>query len=40
MIFAEFGKPADDRQLPDWVIKWAADTALPKGRQPAPSTWS
>lgn len=40
MIFAEFGKPNDDRQLPDWVLKWAADTALPKGRQPAPSTWS
>lgn len=40
MIFAEFGKPTETRTLPAWVLKWAADTALPKGRQPAPSTWS
>jgi hypothetical protein len=25
--------------LPDWVKRWAADSALPKGKEPAPSTW-
>ena len=25
--------------LPDWVRRWAADTALPKGKEEAPSTW-
>ena len=27
-------------QLPDWVKRWAADTALPKGKEPAPSNWT
>lgn len=25
--------------LPDWVRQWAADTALPKGKEPAESIW-
>jgi hypothetical protein len=25
--------------LPEWVKRWAADSALPKGKEPAPSTW-
>ena len=25
--------------LPDWVVQWNADTALPKGKEPAPSNW-
>jgi acyl-CoA thioesterase FadM len=26
-------------QLPEWVKDWAAKTALPKGKEPAPSVW-
>ncbi|MEN9715573.1 MAG: hypothetical protein RJA35_1040 [Actinomycetota bacterium] len=40
MVLAEFGDPADGREVPEWVLKWAKDTALPKGKQPAPSVWS
>lgn len=25
--------------LPEWVKTWAAQTALPKGKEPAPSVW-
>mgnify|MGYP002144339972 CR=1 FL=1 len=25
--------------LPSWVKQWAADSALPKGKEPAPSEW-
>lgn len=25
--------------LPEWVKRWAADTSLPKGKEPAPSLW-
>lgn len=25
--------------LPEWVKQWAADTSLPKGKEPAPSNW-
>ncbi|MEN9969877.1 MAG: hypothetical protein RLZZ229_85 [Actinomycetota bacterium] len=25
--------------LPDWVKRWGADSALPKGKEPAPSNW-
>ena len=25
--------------LPAWVVKWNADSALPKGKEPAPSHW-
>jgi acyl-CoA thioesterase FadM len=28
-----------DPVLPDWVKRWAADSALPKGKEPAPSLW-
>ncbi len=39
MVFEEFPMPTDGRQIPDWVAQWAKDTALPKGKQPAPSIW-
>jgi acyl-CoA thioesterase FadM len=39
-IFEAFGKPTDGRQAPDWVLEWAAKTALPKGKEPAPSVWN
>ena len=26
-------------EMPDWVLRWAADVALPSGRQPARSDW-
>lgn len=38
-VFAEFGRPSDDRQAPSWVHDWAKQTALPKGKEPAPSVW-
>ena len=25
--------------VPEWVLRWANDVALPKGKEPAPSTW-
>jgi acyl-CoA thioesterase FadM len=27
-------------QLPEWVKSWNTNTALPKGKEPAPSVWS
>ena len=39
MFFETFGKPTDSRQAPEWVLNWAKTTALPKGKQPAPSIW-
>mgnify|MGYP000269886781 FL=1 len=27
-------------QLPEWVKTWNASTTLPKGKEPAPSTWN
>jgi acyl-CoA thioesterase FadM len=38
-ILDEFGAPADNRQAPDWVLEWAKNTALPKGKEAAPSLW-
>lgn len=38
-LFAEFGAPSANREVPQWVIDWAKTTALPKGKQPAPSIW-
>lgn len=26
-------------KLPEWVVRWNADSALPKGKAPAPSNW-
>ena len=25
--------------LPEWVAQWGKDSALPKGKEPAPSNW-
>jgi len=33
------GWPGEEPQLPDWIVGWSKDVALPKGKEPAPSTW-
>jgi len=33
------GWPGKEPTVPDWVLRWAKDTQLPKGKEPAPSTW-
>ena len=33
------GWPGDEPVVPDWILKWANDVALPKGKEPAPSSW-
>jgi hypothetical protein len=30
---------AHEQELPAWVKQWADDSALPKGKEPAPSVW-
>ena len=32
--------PATRPVLPEWVKNWAAESALPKGKEPAPSIWN
>jgi len=39
VIDAGGGWPGKVPVLPDWVVQWNADSALPKGKEPAPSTW-
>jgi len=39
VIEAGGGWPGEQPVLPDWVIRWSADASLPKGKEPAPSTW-
>ena len=26
-------------EVPEWILRWASDAALPTGREPAPSDW-
>jgi len=33
------GWPGKEPVVPDWVLNWAKDVQLPKGKEPAPSTW-
>jgi acyl-CoA thioesterase FadM len=33
------GWPGEAPVLPEWIVRWANDVALPKGKEPAPSTW-
>ena len=33
------GWPGDEPKLPQWVTDWAKSAQLPKGKEPAPSTW-
>ena len=33
------GWPGERPELPKWIVRWAKDAALPKGKEPAPSTW-
>jgi hypothetical protein len=39
VIDAGGGWPGKVPVLPAWVVKWNADSALPKGKEPAPSHW-
>jgi acyl-CoA thioesterase FadM len=36
---ASGGWPGKDPVLPEWVVRWAKDVQLPKGKEPAPSEW-
>jgi acyl-CoA thioesterase FadM len=33
------GWPGEEPKIPDWIVRWSKDVALPKGKEPAPSTW-
>ena len=33
------GWPGEVPIVPEWVLRWAADAQLPKGKEPAPSNW-
>lgn len=33
------GWPGDKPELPKWIVQWAKEAQLPKGKEPAPSTW-
>ena len=33
------GESLGGRELPDWLLRWSADVALPSTRNPAPSVW-
>jgi acyl-CoA thioesterase FadM len=39
-LFAAVGKPEGVPEIDPWVHDWAAASALPPVRQPAPSVWS
>lgn len=39
-LFAAVGKPEGVREIDAWVHDWAAASALPPVRMPAPSEWS
>ena len=38
-LFAALGRPDDTPPLPDWISDWAAGSALPSTKAPAPSVW-
>ena len=38
-IFAAFGSPPADMDLPEWIHEWRLSTALPSTRRPAPHIW-
>lgn len=38
-LFAAVGRPDGLPDVPDWVHEWAAASALPSTRRPAPSIW-
>ena len=33
------GWPGETPVVPEWILRWAKDVQLPKGKEPAPSTW-
>jgi acyl-CoA thioesterase FadM len=38
-IFAEFGEPPAELELPGWIHEWRETNALPGARRPAPHLW-
>ena len=38
-LFSVTGEPPADLVLPDWIARWAADSALPPSKADAPSEW-
>ncbi len=38
-LFAALGRPDDTPPLPQWITDWAAGSALPSTKAPAPSVW-
>jgi acyl-CoA thioesterase FadM len=38
-LIEAFGAPPASDELPDWVVRWGADVALPPTRAAAPSLW-
>jgi acyl-CoA thioesterase FadM len=38
-IFAEFGEPPAELELPEWIHEWRETNALPGARRPAPHVW-
>lgn len=39
-LFEAYGRPDTLAALPQWVTEWAAASALPSTRMPAPSVWT
>lgn len=39
VMYSHGGWPGEEPILPEWVKDWAAATTLPKGKEPAPSSW-
>jgi acyl-CoA thioesterase FadM len=33
------GWPGEKPELPKWIVEWAKNVQLPKGKEPAPSNW-
>jgi acyl-CoA thioesterase FadM len=40
MLLDYLGAPEVTPVLPTWVAEWSKTVALPKGKEPAPSTWN
>lgn len=38
-IFAEVGRPPGDLVLPEFLLRWREENALPSTRRPAPHAW-
>ncbi|WP_353829303.1 acyl-CoA thioesterase [Agromyces sp. SYSU T0242] len=38
-LIETFGAPPADDELPEWIVRWGEDVALPSTRSAAPSVW-